>query len=176
MNNYFNVLLDNLLLKKGPQDFPCSTVLMRFSLLINFIVGTLAYVGNVGFASSALANAMGIFLLLLFIQLVLQAFSKPERFVQTITALASVGVVMQVVDIVLRTSFQYEPDQVETAEAAEMAGFLVLFLLLIIWNLIVYTHIFRQAFDVRLPAAVALTLCYIVISQLVIGSFFPGLS
>lgn len=175
MNNYFNALLENLLLRKGPQDFPCSTVLMRFSLLINFIAGTLAYVGKAGFVPSALANALGIFLLLLFIWLILKAFSKPERFVQTITALASVGVVMQIVDIVLRASFQYEPDQAEVA-AEGMAGFVALFLLFISWSLAIYTHIFRQAFDVRLPAAMVLTVCYVVMSQLIIGSFFPELS
>lgn len=43
------------------------------------------------------------------------------------------------------------------------------------WNLAVIAHIFRSTFNIRLLAAMALTICYIVISYLAKESIFPGL-
>ena len=172
MNNFFRILLGNLLLNRGPQDFPYSSVLMRLCLLANFVTGLPVLLSKVGFEYAVLAMALDISVLLLFVYLSLQAFSKPERYVQSITALAGVGVVFQLIAYLLLNNFEVNA---EAAPTQEMTGFAILFLMFFSWYLAVHTHIFKQAFGVRLPVAMVLTVCYFVISQLASGLFLPEL-
>jgi len=61
------------------------------------------------------------------------------------------------------------------AEDKPEASVLGLILVFAIWQFSVFTHIFRESFAVRLPAAIALTICYIFMSQIVSSLFFPEL-
>ncbi len=169
-NNFLKILLGNLLLSQGPQDFPCSSVLMRLCLLANFITGVLVSQVNIGFGSAVLSMILDLFVLLLFVYLVLQALSKSERFTQTIIALAAVGVVYQTLAFLWRSSIDMDAKAPE-----DMTGFVILFLIFSSWTLAVITHIFRQSFNVKLPVAVVLTICYVTISVLAQGIFLPEL-
>lgn len=171
MNIFFKVLLGNLVLRKGPQDFPFSIILMRLCLLVYFITGLPGLMMTLGFETSILAMALDILVLLAFVYLCLQAFSKAERFVQTVISLASVGTVFQLIVLPLLFNFQVDPE-----EAQAMVGLSLLLLMFVSWNLAVYAHVFRESFGVRLPAAMVLTVCYIVITMLARKIFFPELT
>lgn len=158
MNLFFKTLIGNLLLKKGPQDFPYSNVLMRLSLIVYFVTGLPGLLRGVTFEVAVLAMALDVVILLLFVYLCLQAFSKSARYTQAVTALASVGVIFELVILPLLNNLG-----ADTAEGKAAVTALVL-IGLYSWFLAVYTHIFRESFGVRLPAAMILTICYVLIN------------
>ncbi|VAW59937.1 hypothetical protein MNBD_GAMMA11-3383 [hydrothermal vent metagenome] len=169
MYHFFKTLWGNLLLSKGPQDFACSSVLLWLCLLASVVTGVPALLSKVGFAYAVLAAVVDVLVLLLFVYLGLQAFSKLARFVQSATALVSVSVVFQMIAFLLLAPL-------ETAQAQDQAnGMAGLALLFLSWYLAVCTHIFRQVFGVQLPVAMILTICYIVINRLAVGIFMPEL-
>ncbi len=171
MNSFVKVLLGNLVLNKGPQDFPCSVVLMRLCLLAYFVTGLPGLIINTSFEQAVLAMAMDLIVLLLFVYLCLQAFSKSERFIQSVISLASIGIVFQLIVLPLLYNFDANP---EAAEA--MLSLSILLLVFVSWNLAVYAHVFRESFGIRLPAAMVLTVSYIVITMLVRKFFFPEMN
>jgi len=171
MNSFFKPLSGLLLLNKGPQDLPYSTVLMRLCLVAYFVTGIPGLIISTDFQHAVFAMALDVIVLLLFIYACLQAFSKLERFVQTVIALASIGVVFQLIVLPMLYNFNADP---EAAEA--MLSLSLLLLMFVSWNLAVYAHVFRESFGVRLPVAMILTVCYIVISLLVRKIVFPELS
>ncbi|VAW62541.1 hypothetical protein MNBD_GAMMA09-3766 [hydrothermal vent metagenome] len=167
-NNFFKILIGNLFLTKGPQDFPFSTVLMVLCLLANFITGVLVSQSSVELDIAVLAMIVDIAVLLLFVYLVLRGLSKAERFVQTVISLASIGVVYQVIAFIWLNNIDID---VEAPE--ELKGVAIAFFIFSSWSLAVITHVFRSSFEVRLPLAMVLTICYITISLLAHGFFFP---
>lgn len=171
MNSFFKPLLGVLLLNKGPQDLPYSSVLMRLCLIVYFVTGIPGLVISVDFQYAVFAMALDVIVLMSFVYVCLQAFSKLERFVQSVIALASIGVVFQI--IVLPMLYSFNADT-EAAEA--MLSLSLLLLMFVSWNLAVYAHVFRESFGVRLPVAMILTVCYIVISLLARKIIFPELS
>jgi len=172
MGHFFNALWGNLLLQKGPQDFAYSLDLMRRSLMVYFVTGLPGLMINISFEQAALAMVIDVAVLLLFVYLCLQAFAKSERFVQSVISLASIGTVFQIA--VLPLLYSVNADAGEAIQVTEeMLGLSVLLLLFVSWNLAVYAHVFRASFDVRLSAALLLTICYIVITMLARKLFFP---
>ncbi len=171
MKSFVNVLIGNLLLNKGPQDYPASLVLMRLCLMAYFITGLPGLMISVNFSFAVLAMALDVVVLLLFVYLCLQAFSKSERFIQSVIALSSIGIVFQLIVLPLLFSFNADPNV-----AQEMLGLSLLLLMFVSWNLAVYAHVFRESFGIRLPMAMVLTICYIVITLLARKIFFPELA
>ncbi len=173
MNIFFTALAGNLVLSKGPQDYPYSIILMRLCLLVYFLTGLPGLLKSEALGVSLVVMALDTLVLLGFAYLCLQAFHKLPRFAQTISALASTGAVFQLAVLPLMQSLNVEDVQAAAPEA--MLGFTLLLLLFVIWNLAVYAHIFRESFNIRLPAAMVLTVCYVIINVLVRTLFFPEL-
>jgi len=171
MNSFINVLMGNLLLNKGPQDFACSQVLMKLCLGAYFVTGIPGLMITADFVPAIFAMALDVMVLLAFIYLCLQAFSKSERFVQSVIGLACIGAFFQLLVLPLIINFDASPEAAE-----QMLGISILLLLVVSWNLAAYAHLFKEAFGVRLPAAIALTICYIVMNLLARKIFFPALA
>lgn len=170
MNFVFKALLGNLLLNKGPQDLPYSLILMKLSLLVYFLSGLPGISISLSLPQSMLAMLLDVLVLLGFVYACLKAFNLQARFVQSIISLASVGTVFQLLPLPLLYQLQ------DLQEGEPIAPGVSIFLLILVsWNLAVIAHIFRASFNVRLLAAMALTICYIVISYLAKESIFPGL-
>ncbi len=170
MNSLLKILLGNLVLSKGPQDFPFSLMLMRLALVAYFITGFPSLMTTTSFEVSALAMALDTLVLLLFVYLCLQGFKKSSRFVQTVTSLASIGAVFQLAVLPLLYNLQVDGETVQGAMSMSL-----LLLMFVSWNLAVYAHIFRESFNIRLPAAVVLTICYVLITVLARKLVFPDL-
>ena len=167
MNQFSKILLGNLLLNKGPQDFPHSNVLMRLTLIVYFIVGFPSTMLIADFETAVLDMTIEVIMLMLFVYVCLQAFSKSARFVQTITAMASVSVVFKLAIWPLLNNISSD-----STDGKAALSFIIL-LMLYSWLLAAYTHIFRESFGIRLPAAMVLTISYVVISLLVAQIMFP---
>ncbi len=171
MKFFFKVLAGNLVLSKGPQDFPFSLVLMKLCLLVYFLTGLPGLTSSAEVDTAVIAMALDTLVMLLFVYLCLQAFARGERFVQTIISLASTGAVFQLAVLPLLFKVPAEPEV--TQEMLSLSLFLLMF---VSWNLAVYAHIFREAFSIRLPAAMLLTICYVIFTVVVRKLAFPEMA
>jgi len=168
MNSFLQLLFRILLLNKGPQDFPHSTLFMQLCIAVYFISGLPSIMMRVGFEKAVLAMLLDIAVLMVFVYFCLQAFSKSERYVQSITALMSVGIFFQIVMFPLLSQIGAETKPGETV--------LSLILVFAIWMFSVFTYIFKESFSIRLPAAIVLMICYGFISQLLSVFLFPEIN
>lgn len=170
MNQYFKILLGNLLFNQGPQDYPYSNILMRLSLLAYFVIMLPRLMITQEFEVAVFTAALEVIMMLLFVYLCLQAFAKSARFIQTVTALACVSFVFQLAIWPLYDTLISSPE-----EGQKVIAYISV-LAVQAWLLAVYTHIFREAFDVRLPAAMLLTVCYVVITIMAGQILLPEVS
>ncbi len=162
MKFFLKVLAGNLVLSKGPQDYPFSLVLMKLCLLAYFLTGLPGLSSSAELDVAIIAMALDTLVLLVFIYLCLQAFSKGERFVQTVISLASTGAVFQIAVLPLLFNIPAEPEI-----SQDMLSLSLLLLMFVSWNLAVYAHIFREAFSIRLPSAMLLTISFVIITVVV---------
>lgn len=147
------------ILAKGPQDIPHSTILMRISLVVYFITGLLSMLPSVTMQQAVIEMALDLVVLLVFVWACLQAFHKQARYIQTLTALATVGALFQFLAWPLLAYLE------AGRQAGDPVSELSLLLLLIVsWNLAVYAHIFRESFNIRMLAAFIMTIAYAVIN------------
>jgi hypothetical protein len=157
------------LLAAGPQDLPFSHTLLRLSLLLYLLSGLATMLPAAAPDMAILAMLADTAVLLLFGGLCLKGFNMPARFVQMSTALAATGSVFQLLAWPMLVYLDSLPKDTSSVSVS------LLLLLVTGWNLAVYTHIFRESFNVRMLSAFVLTLCYAVIAVSVRQFFFPEL-
>ncbi len=160
--------LNICLLTQGPQNLPHSNLLLQILLVVYFITGSLSMLPGTAFEDGVLVMMLDLAVLLLFTWFCLQVFKKQARFIQTTIALAGVGTIFQLLAWPLLVQMESLKQSGETSVEISL-----LLLVIISWNLAVFAHIFRQAFDVRMLAAFVLTLAYLIINVTVRYLIFP---
>lgn len=155
------------LLSQGPQDLPYSSALLRGTLLLYFVTGLFGLSPILTLEQSLPVMAVDLALLLVYSGLVLKAFKKPQRFVQMVSALAGVGAIFQLVEWPLLIKLALA--EVTGPISAEIQ---MLWLIVVSWNLAVYSHIFRESFEIRLLSAFLLTVAFAIINIAVQQMFF----
>lgn len=157
------VTADLLLLRRGPQDMPSDWGLLGG---LGFVYCSLAFtqVRMVTEAGPALAQAaLATVLLVLFVHSILRVRGVPERFVQTLTGLFAAGAVLTALMLGPTTALApflealgeaQNPDAVPQPPGLVMLAYIVIG----IWGLVVFGHIYRHALDVNLWLGVAAAL------------------
>lgn len=158
------------LLSHGPQDLPHSQRLLQLMLLVYLVSGCISMWPMINVSKGILVMLVDLIVLLSFSLLCLNAFNKTSRFIQTITALTAVGAIFQLLVWPLML-YVNEFSQGETVPVEAS----LLLLIIISWNLAVYAHIFRQAFEVRSVSSFALTIAYVVVNMSIRSLLFPDL-
>lgn len=162
MNAFFINLLNLLRLRSGPQEFPSSRWLTVFLigayLLQNLITGTQLDDENVA-AKSVLAISMQIIVLtgLLYWR------HCPERFLQTLSALAAVGIVFNFITRALLSL----SDPTANQPVLAMVWFAVFF-----WSLFVDANIYRHALSFTLSIGVLISVLLLATSFALIEILF----
>jgi hypothetical protein len=156
------------LLNKGPQDLPGSYVLLYITLLAYLISGILSMLTTMSLELAFPVMLVDLSVLLLYPWLCLKAFRKSERFIQMVTALAGVGTIFQIAAWPLMT-------YIDGQQATLPPAVSMMLLIVVAWNLVVYAHIFRESFNIRLLSAYVLALMFAVISASARHLFFPDL-
>ena len=166
----FRKFWDICLLSVGPQDIPYSRGLLKALLLLYFFIETISWLASEDFAWAVLVTGLDILILFLFVYLILKAFNKTSRFVQTASSFLAVGSLFQLLELPLMYMLEY-------GRQNESAGADVALVLigLYSWSLAVFAHIFRQALEVRMLSAFVLTLCYVLITITAIQLAFPDI-
>lgn len=175
----FRVTVDLLMLRRGPQDLPSDWGLLGG---LGFVYCSLTFVqvrlvADVGPAllQSLLATA----LLVAFVHVVLRLRGVPERFVQTLTGLFVVGGVLTLLMLgptaALAPFLESLAQAEDPASVAQPPALVVLAYLVVgIWGLVAFGHIYRNALGVNLWLGVATALGFEVSLFIVLSLFGAG--
>lgn len=164
----FKTLIDIALLRRDPSALPASS-----GLLAGLVVVFLAL--NVALSAAVKPQAEGLELLLvasvafslLWYWVLLRLFQKPERYLQTITAIVGFGCLMTPLLVPLSAAM------LPFVEKPEEASPIVLLLLpVVIYIVFVTARILRAAIDRPMFQAVALVLLHTFLEPLVLSLLF----
>lgn len=169
MRALFDLFFDICLLRKGPEDVPASSVLLKLSLITYGCSGLLVMLVSMQPAVAFLQTAMDIILLtgLTYGILTLQGYGP--RFVQTLTALLGVGTLLGLVALPLVV---WIDNGTVAGEGIELPS--LLFWLLLGWSIAVMAHIFQHALSTTRWVGMAYALAYLLISVVLSSLLIPG--
>jgi hypothetical protein len=149
-------------LRAGPQDLPASRQLLIALLALDLMVSVIALgsVVPVGQALLTAGAALGLGLGFAYLALVLRG--KPNRFLQTATALVGIDLVISVLALPLTLALvsQAAPD----GSVSPNPALGVALLAVLAWNVTVVANTFRHALDQRWPAGVIVALAYVFLT------------
>ncbi len=163
--------LDICLLRKGPQDLPQSSVLMSLCLISYTVLDVLLTVQSRPFADALLVSFVDVGFLLVVTSLILRQHQYLDRWYQTMTALFGTGVILGIFIFPLvygGMQNQYE-DWLQQI-------IVLLFLIMVIWNIAVLAHIVRHAISTSLGIGIMIAILYIWMSSLLIAMLFSEMS
>jgi hypothetical protein len=169
--NLITRFLDICFLKAGPQDLPNSTWLMKFSLVVYFALAVISQLLEYSLSMSLVAAIAELILMMLIVAILLQLRGYSERFNQTVTAMAGTGTIISLIALPLvNLASGISPDQMTFTDNVIM----VLIMTVLLWSLMVTAHIFRNALEIKVGLAVALTVVYTIALMLVVGTAMSG--
>jgi hypothetical protein len=169
--NLITRFLDICFLKAGPQDLPNSTWLMKFSLVVYFAFALISQLLEYSLSMSLAAAIAELILMMLIVAILLQLRGYSERFNQTVTAMAGTGTIISLIALPLvNLASGISPDQMTFTDNVIM----VLIMTVLLWSLMVTAHIFRNALEIKVGLAVALTVVYTIALMLVVGTAMSG--
>lgn len=163
--------LDICLLRKGPQDLPKSSFLLSSCLVLYTALDILLTVQARPFVDALLVSLVDVGFLLIVTFLILKQHGHLERWDQTMTALFGTGVILGIFIFPLvygGVQNQYE-DWLQQI-------IILLFLVMVIWNVAVLAHIVRHAISTSLGIGIMIAILYVWISSLLITMIFPEIS
>lgn len=165
-----NFFIELALLRRAPQDLPPSPALFLLVLLVGLGAGLLlAITAGVGLGSGLLQSLLDLALILGALSLALRLLGRPQRFLQTATAL--VGVDSLITLMALLPVGLARPAEADSSLLA-LAG--LLFLLLVAWSVLATGHILRHAFGLTLLQGAAIAIGFDLLSFMIIGGIVDG--
>jgi len=159
MFKLLQTFLDIALWRKGPQDLPASRFLALLVLLVYVLASFVqVHLFKLPLRSAVLIITVDVAMLAGWLWLVLAFFGRRQRFVQTVTALLGVGLLLTLVDIGVRA-----------LQLALGAGDLASFWLLLRFFVmaLIMGRIFMHALDRGLLTGMALTVAIVYSTQAV---------
>ena len=164
----FKAFFDLCLFRRKPQDLPQSIELLIVCLvtyiLINFLVGLNT--------STTLRAIQASFLETLFISMItviiLKLNKHTERWLKTLMAIMGTGCVISLLALPLFIGI-FTLD----AGKAVQSVILMVYLVLLVWNIAIMGHILRHALETTMGVGVLFALIYIVITSILIGALVP---
>lgn len=165
-------VVDLMLFRCGPQDMPGDQASLGVSIAVYCLLlfGQVALVAPL--AGAAAQAGLATILLGLYVAVILRMRGLANRFNQTATALFSTGAVLTLVMLAPTRALQpyldalrkaSDPSQVPMPSPWFALGYLVVG----VWGLAIYSHIYRHALDMSIAFGVAVTLGFEVLLILV---------
>jgi len=159
MFKLLQTFLDIALWRKGPQDLPASRFLATLVLLAYILASFVqVYLFKLPLRAAVLIIAVDVAMLAGWLWLVLAFFGRRQRFVQTVTALLGVGLLLTLVDIVVR-ALQLALGAGDLADLWLLLRFFIMALIM--------GRIFMHALDRGLFTGMALTVAIVYSTQAV---------
>lgn len=162
MNAIFMNLAKLLRLRGGPQDLPASWLFM-FLMVTAYLVQSLITGQQLEDDNAAAKSLVVIFLQFFVLAGLLHWRRHTERFTQTLSALAGVGIVFNTITWALLT----QSDPATNQPLLALTWFAVF-----IWSLFVDAHIYRHALSVTLSVGMLITVITLAASFVLIEMLF----
>ncbi len=163
VKDFFNICL----LRGGPEELPYSYVLLGVTIVVNVFLSVLigSMIHNLKLAG--LTSIAALFFSFVFVKLLLH--KKPERFVQTFSAMLGVDAIISIISLPSVYSLAY----LKPGETAIMFFNLTGFALLV-WVVIVYGYIFSKALSSMMGYGVAISVGYALLTIMIIEFIVAG--
>jgi hypothetical protein len=162
-------LVEICLLRAGPQDLPAAPPFLALVLAGYFLVDVLIARLNFELGAALGVSLLDVLLLAAFAQLVLRIAARPERFNQTLAALAGTGLLLGLLAYPLIRALTLTHAAGETASGLALAWLAVL-----AWSLLILGHILRHALTVPLMTGVGIGVLYSLLSVMIVRAVFPA--
>ena len=159
------------LLRTAPQDLPASVTLTSLTVILYMATSFMMAAPQLPLGSSALAAFIDTLLMSSMSYIMLWARLMPDRWRQTLTALAGSGTLLGAIAIPL---VYWEAQAGGSSQAALMPQMLLLAMLL--WNLAVIAHVLRHALSIAMVLGALLSTFYLYISIRIIRTLFFAVS
>lgn len=158
-------LVDLMLFRAGPQDLPGNrTTLMASAVAYCIVLFAQVLVVAPG-AVAAVQAVLATFLLGLYASSILRLRKLPNRFTQTATALYATGAVLTL--IMIGPTHAMAPYLQQMAQASNPQSVptppglvAVVYLIVGVWGLALYSHIYRHALGVSILLGVGATIAF----------------
>ncbi len=153
-------------MRRGPQDIPASRFLFIFTL-IGYVLMSLLHLelrAVDSWQENLLLSVLDIVLLLLLFYVLLAVFRRSSRYLQTITALLGVNLLVTALQLPLyvwRHLIDAGPDVMTLPDMA--------LLVLLVWFLAIVAHVMRHALEIPYAGAAVISIMYFVLFQTLAG-------
>lgn len=167
MRALFDLFFDICLFRKGPQDVPASSALLKMCLLAYGASGLLVLIINTALPVALLQILLDLALLSGLLYLGLVFHRHPRRFEQTLSALTGSGALMGLLALPLMSWLTHQ------AQGEDVALPSMLLLALMIWSIAIIAHVLRHACNVALWQGALYALGYTFLSLTLTGWINP---
>ncbi len=165
----FQKLLALLFLKSTPQDLPYSMALTVQLSFFYVLSGVVVLQTTLAPDDMFAGIVLGLLVQYVFIYAVLAALNKSARFMQTFCAVIGASLIFNLLSWPVFTVLADE-----TSQDAMKSSMSLLFLLLISWEVLVKAHIFKNALEMKMFGALALSFSLFFISVTLSQLLFPA--
>jgi len=156
------------LLRRGPQDIPASPVLLGLTVLGYFAVNALVSLVLPPIPGAWLPQlGVEMLFMLAWYALLLRVAKRPERFLQTATAMFGYQLVLSPLLIASSWLIQRFPQ-----DSVWLFPVLIIALVLAVWLIAAGGHVLKAALELTLAASVGLFILQIVAGQLALFVLF----
>mgnify|MGYP000579669168 CR=1 FL=1 len=167
MQALFKLFFDVALLRKGPQDVPYSLFLLIFLFVFEFILDiAINFIPNyegktLDFWTNSRFYVVANVVIVAFIYFLFKFYAKTDRFVQSLTAITGAGLVL--IFIQLPTKFLVM-NAAGSGPSTPVALAVLFSMLILVWNLAIYSQIFRLALAISRINAAMLSIVILILS------------
>lgn len=170
ISTIFLVFLRICLLRYKPQDLPQSYELLVICLVvytaINFVLALSAASAGLAISVSALETL----LVCLITIVILKLGRRIERWVKTLMAITGTGSVIGIIAIPM-----FFLVFVTSVSGFLQAFVLMIYMVLVIWNIVIMGHILRHSLDTTMGVGITFAIIYIVLTSLFMNYMVPVL-
>jgi hypothetical protein len=169
MGQLIRLFMQIALLRRGPQDLPASTLLLALTVAGYFVVNFLVSMALPPFPGPWVAHlCVDVVFMFVWYTLLLQLVRRPERFLQTTTAVYGFQAVLSpllVASVWLTRRFPQD--------SVWQFPITLVSLALLIWIIAANSHIVKAALEWSMPPSVALVILQTLAGNLVVLALFP---
>lgn len=167
MSATIKILIDMILLRKGPEDLPASVSLMFILLTINFVISVVLASKIHSHSVAVSLSAIGLFMTFIFIKILL--VNKPERFTQTFSSMMGVSILIDLASVPV-----VFPLLNESLNQNILVLFWLLAIALYIWLVVTYGFIISRALSTTLGYGISISAAYILVSYMIFELILAG--
>ena len=155
----FGVVIDIVLLRRGPEQLPASPTLLVSTMALFAVVASLVSSQAAGDNPSWPQElAVAIVMIPLWYRVALQLAGKRERFLQTVTAMFAVLLLFAPLAVPALGMLMEQQQAYETTKVPPSGLLTFIVLALVVWRFLIYVSITRAAFEWPAIPAVLLVL------------------